>query len=270
MNTEVIIGPHSIYHALKKRPGSLVQFFYSSKAQSTVQSWAQDFDSQFFRRPEIRCLKDTEFSSAAEKIYKEHDRSYYRPPGSMICVFQKLPIYNLNELWTYLEKRGPEAQCTVVALDQISDTQNAAAILRTSAFFEIDFIIFGQKSDLGLSPGFFRTSSGAAEYIPIVRVNSMATTVRKLQERKMSVVGLAEEGRPADSLKSALDSPQRCFLFGSEDLGLSHAVRLALGESMLKLGDKKTDISSLNVSVSVAVTLERFLKNPCLNESGRL
>ncbi len=62
-----------------------------------------------------------------------------------------------------------------VRLDQITDVHNAAAIMRSAAFYGVDCVLISQKGNFGMGPNFARIASGALEYVKIIQFSPQTT-----------------------------------------------------------------------------------------------
>ena len=139
----------------------------------------------------------------------------------------------------------------------VSDIQNAAAILRTAAFYGVPFLLVAKKGGFGLTPAFYRLASGATEYVRIIPVNNLSRTLLKLKERGLPILGFSEEGLPWDTLPPPhTDSPPPCLVLGAEGAGLSHAVQRCV-DKLIQI-PPQGPLDTLNVSVASALAMEKF------------
>ena len=79
-----------------------------------------------------------------------------------------------------------------------------------------------------MTPSFFRNASGSVEHVPLIKVNNLSRALTQIQNKGVIVWGLSEEEDSEDTL-----IPEKfCIVAGSEDRGLSHAVRRILDRSV--------------------------------------
>lgn len=255
MNTEldsqVVIGEHAILEILRKRPEDVIQIFYTHKSRPALERVIHiGRDSRFL------CLKESQFRIRATEVFQQHQHDPTRVPAGLLAITRPLVVHDLGHIWS---KLGEQSCLKLLALDQVTDLGNAAAILRTCAFYGIDGFLLSQKGSAGLSPKFFQIASGATERVPIYRMGSLTTALKKLSERGVLTVGLAESGKQALGRFPAKEkNAGSCLVLGSEDAGLSHAVERVLDE-VCHLSCP-TDFTTLNVSVAAAVSIERFFR----------
>lgn len=252
--TQLITGTHSIKAALNNPKRKCLEIFAT--------------DDGFKNFLKLNKMSRQDVSNKVEKInladphqFQQHAVKYFRDLGFEFTKINSgifLLAKSLPELtWTDLTKMLKTQK--VVALDHVTDVHNAAAIIRTCSFYNIGALIVEMKGSFSLSPGLFRVASGGLESVAIFTTNNLSATLRSLKQLDISVIGLSEEA-PRDS-SQALElnkSAQICLVFGSEDRGLSNAVERELTSHVSIPAAEGAVITSLNVSVAVAVTLERM------------
>ncbi len=246
MSKDLIIGFHSIFHALKNPKRKIIEVLATDKGLQEYKKQYSPIDAN------VRKLKPHDFQTQSEKLYKEAGFKFQKITSGVLLVAESLEYKSHAWLYDHLEKNE---KVTLLALDQVTDIQNAGAILRTAAFYNIDALIIGMKGSFSLTPSFFRNASGAFEHVPFIQVPSLSKTLKTLSDKNVKIIGLSEEASDGSFERSS----KECFIMGSEDTGLSHAVERCVDYNIaLKAAG---EIESLNVSVATAVTLERFLKS---------
>lgn len=248
---DLIIGQHGIEEALKnpERSGHHVYSTHDALMEFQKKS-GLDLKREGI---ELTLLKPHALQEMAKKFFDELGFHYQRVPSQIFLVTSEIPQKDLNWLYERL-KMGPQK---ILCLDQVTDVHNAAAILRTAAFYGVHAMLVSQKGSFGASPSFHRLASGASEHVPIVRCSSLPTALSRLQERGVLCVGLSEhaEDNNYQALKQGMTSSS-CLVLGAEDVGLSHAVSRVI-EHRLSLTSQGA-IKSLNVSVAAALAMEKF------------
>jgi 23S rRNA (guanosine2251-2'-O)-methyltransferase len=159
------------------------------------------------------------------------------------------------ELDDFVEKLGPTADALLVALDEIQDPQNMGAILRSAAFFNVQGAIVPRWRSGPVSDATMRVSSGAVEYVPLIRVRNLSDALVQLKEANFEIIGADMAGAPLETIKPA----GRCVLvMGSEGSGL----RRLVSERCDKLvGIKRRGkLDSLNVGAATAIFLYEFFR----------
>lgn len=103
---------------------------------------------------------------------------------------------------------------------------------------------------MGLTPIVSKTSAGAVEHIPVVRVSNLVSTMEKLKEKGVWIYGADMDGQPWDKtdLKGNI-----ALVIGSEGFGLSRLVKETC-DVILSL-PRKGKINSLNASVAAGILM---------------
>ena len=143
----------------------------------------------------------------------------------------------------------------IVALDQVTDPQNIGAIMRSSKVFGASSIITTKKHSPGETGSLAKAASGALEYINIVEVTNLASTLTSLSKKGFIIIGLDELGESKmNSIKLDDDQP-RVLVMGSEGKGLRRLTKTKC-DIMAVIENKTNDeFFTLNVSASAAISL---------------
>lgn len=250
MSDDLIIGLHSIAHALKNPDRGLIRFAATEEGLSELRSRGECSRQEIERiKCEIYSLSELQNQAAKEFVKRRMDPS--RVPSGIFLIAEPLEIKDLN--WLYDE--AVKNQLKILALDQVTDVHNAAAIMRTAAFYGVKVIIIPQKGSFGFSPSFFRIASGATEHISLVQTSSLPKAISKLQEMGIVCIGLSEHSEGELQKENLETNTSTCLVLGAEDVGLSNAVAriIKINLALKSLGN----IKSLNVSVASAIAMEK-------------
>lgn len=133
-------------------------------------------------------------------------------------------------------------------LDGIEDPHNLGAIIRTANQAGAHGIIIPKRRAVGLTATVAKTSAGALNYTPVVKVTNLSSTIEELKERGMWFVCADMEGETMYNLD--LTGPIG-LVIGSEGEGVSRLVK----EKCDYHGKipMRGDIDSLNASVAAGV-----------------
>lgn len=147
-----------------------------------------------------------------------------------------------------------------ILLDGIEDPHNLGSILRTADAAGVHGVIIPKNRAVGLTSVVAKTSAGAIEYVPVVRVTNMAQTIDELKARNVWVVGTDMD---ADKDYRELEGDLALALvIGNEGKGISRLVRDKCDWTVNLT--MKGQVSSLNASVACGILMyEVFRKrNP--------
>jgi 23S rRNA (guanosine2251-2'-O)-methyltransferase len=251
MAMDLIIGMHSIEAALKN-PEREEKMIYATEdgLQEFQKKTGMKLKSMGIN---IKMLKPHDLQEEAKRKFADLDFHYHRILSNLFLTTTALAAKDLKWLYHRIDT-GP---LRLIALDQVTDVHNAAAILRTAAFFGVDGVLVAMKGNFGEGPTFHRLASGASEFVPLIKCSSLPQALTKLQERNVLCVGLSEHAtQESVNLSDAQDVGSRCLVLGAEDVGLSHAVQRVIQHHLaLK---SQGEIRSLNVSVAAALAMEKF------------
>jgi 23S rRNA (guanosine2251-2'-O)-methyltransferase len=164
----------------------------------------------------------------------------------------KVPPYTYPGLDDVLAGIEPGVAPLLVALDGVTDPRNLGAVIRSAAAFGAHGVVLPERRAAGMTATAWRTSAGAAARTPVARVTNLTRTLRGLQDKGFTVVGLDADGEvTSDDLRVGTDPV--VLVVGSEGRGLSRLV----GEACdLRVSIPMTaDTESLNASVAAAVLL---------------
>lgn len=249
-NTDLIIGLHSIDAAIRNKSRENFCLYLTEKALENFKSYLKN-ERSVLDRVEINLLSPHKLQQMAKEKFELAGFNYSRVTSNMFLECSALEIFEGQFLNSLIKKQNLKLFC----LDQVTDTHNAAAVLRTASFYGVDGLIISAKGNFGLSPNFYRIASGAVEYVPIIRSSNLSKTISKLQAENVLCIGFSEHSDES-LLNKPLGADKICLVLGSEDKGLSHSVMRVLNYKVSFSG--QGDIKTLNVSVASAIAMEKF------------
>lgn len=154
----------------------------------------------------------------------------------------------IEDILAKAEKSGEEP--FVIVLDNLEDPHNLGAIMRTAECAGAHGVIIPKRNACGLTETVAKTSAGAIEYVPCVRVTNIVRAIEELKELGFWIAACdmgGQEYYKAD-LKGKL-----AVVIGSEGAGISKLVKenCDFTVSMPMVGK----ITSLNASNAAAVLM---------------
>ena len=136
----------------------------------------------------------------------------------------------------------------IIILDNIEDPHNLGAIIRTANLAGAHGVIIPKNRAAGLTATVARTSAGALNFTPVVKVTNISKTIQELKDRGLWFV-CADMGG-TEMYKLNLKGPIG-LVIGNEGDGVSRLVRENC--DMIAAIPMKGDIDSLNASVAAGV-----------------
>ena len=139
----------------------------------------------------------------------------------------------------------------LLLLDQLSDSRNVGAIMRSALALGAAAIITTHRNAPEESGALARAAAGALERVPVIRVVNLARAIERLQDADIEIAGLAADGQSdIDTLRQA---DRLGIVLGAEGTGLRHLTRKHC-DRLVRI-DISEDSESLNVSIAAAIAL---------------
>ncbi len=168
---------------------------------------------------------------------------------------------SLDDILAVSEKKGTPP--FIIICDEIEDTHNLGAIIRTAETSGADGVIIPKRRSAGLNATVFKTSAGAASYVPVARVSNLASAIDELKERGVWIYGTDASG----SDYTSTDFTGSCGLvIGSEGFGISKLIQKKC-DFMVKL-PMLGRINSLNASVAAGIFMYEVLRQRNAGSQG--
>lgn len=143
-----------------------------------------------------------------------------------------------------------------VILDEIEDPHNLGSILRSADAAGVHGVIIPKRRAVGLTQAVAKTSAGAIEYVPVVRVTNLNQLADELKERGLWLVGT--DGQ-AEQMYTDVDyTIPLALVIGNEGKGI-HALLKKKCDFLVKI-PMKGNVSSLNASVAAGILMYEVLR----------
>ena len=150
----------------------------------------------------------------------------------------------------------PKGPALALWLDGVGNPHNLGAILRSGAHFGASGLLLPKESSLHLSGAAARVAEGGAEFVPIVRLGSEATSFEQLRAAGFAIAATVVRG--GTSLFKAKLPERLVYILGAEqggvDAPLAHAAELRLGIP------GRGAVESLNVASAASVLMAEWLR----------
>ncbi len=249
--TDLIFGLHSIAEAINNPKRRVWELYGTDESLKELRKL--HFNNQ--KLPEfvsVKTLSNHKLQEEGKFQFRERDFKEQRVPSNIFLVTGKIEEESIAAIYEHIESKET---LKMMALDQVTDIHNLAAIMRTAAFYDLDFVLISKKGPLNFPPSYFRIASGATEHVKLINCSGLSKALTKMLEKNVQCIGLAEEA--TTTAEETKGSTKTCLVMGAEDTGLSNATRRIL--STFVALPAKGEIRSLNVSVAAAIAMEKFL-----------
>jgi 23S rRNA (guanosine2251-2'-O)-methyltransferase len=145
----------------------------------------------------------------------------------------------------------------VLAVDHIQDPYNFGAILRTCETFNFKAVIYPKDRACQITPGVIKASSGAINYLQLVKVTNLAQSLEKMQKAGYWLYGTDVEG--GEDIAKIKPNFPCVIVLGSEDKGMAQNIAKRMDANIhIPLAGK---IESLNVSVATGIICYEFYRH---------
>lgn len=144
----------------------------------------------------------------------------------------------------------------IVILDEIEDTHNVGAIIRTAEVFGCHGIIIGKRRCAGISQTVYKTSAGAVQYMKIAKVTNINYAIDELKENGIFVYGADMNGK-AYPYEENFEGGT-ALVIGNEGKGISRLTKEKCDE-LIKI-PMAGNVSSLNASVAGSILMYEVMK----------
>lgn len=164
----------------------------------------------------------------------------------IVALLSQISYTNFFDWVSELDMQSNPA---VVLLDGIEDPYNFGAILRSAVAAGISAVLVPTQKQAPVNATVFKTSSGTAGRIPIIRVHDINQGIKDLELAGFKIFGL--DGDSKRSFWEAEFNTPTAFLIGNEGEGIDRKILKKTSET-LRI-PMVNNVESLNASVSAAL-----------------
>jgi 23S rRNA (guanosine2251-2'-O)-methyltransferase len=180
---------------------------------------------------------------------KKLDQIYEGNHQGVIAQVAAYEYAELDDLFAVAEKRNEPP--FFLLLDEIEDPHNLGSIMRTADATGAHGIIIPKRRAVGLTATVAKSSTGAIEHIPVVRVTNMSRTIDELKERGVWIAGTDASGK--EDYRAFDGTMPLGLVIGSEGKGMGRIIREKC-DFLLRL-PMVGHVTSLNASVAAALLM---------------
>ena len=229
-----IIGKHAVIAALNNKRRAKYRLCITPENQEKININILELKPEIMSRSEISKLTDNDFHQGIALLTKPLEKQ------------------NLN---SYL-KQNIDIKKIFIILDQINDSQNIGAIIRSAAAFSVSGIIMLDKNSPNENSTLSKAAVGTLEIMPIFKVNNLVQTIKLLKKNNFWTIGL--EAQATKTLKEINESTKLlsdnvAIAMGSESKGLRNLVKDNC--DITARINIKNSVESLNVSVALGISV---------------
>jgi 23S rRNA (guanosine2251-2'-O)-methyltransferase len=234
----LIYGKHAVLNSLNNKNRKLRQLYVTENCWAYLQGKITD--------PKI--LKSIE-------VHKLHPKKIdnllnHRDAAHQGCVLEVDPLEQPTA-----EKVISTAKRILIA-DKITDPHNVGAIIRSALAFNFDAVVTDERNSPPENATILKTSVGAFESMPYVRVSSIGNFIEQIKVGDFWVLGL--DGYADKKLEdfNFTNEQKLAIVVGSEGKGISpHILRSC--DDTVKI-EISSEVESLNASVAASITMNQY------------
>lgn len=241
---EKIFGKHSVRAVLLRRPEAITALIFAGR---------EDYHSDMIAMAEnhgisIAFKSWDDFMRAG--AFEETDKHQ-----GVLALVQPRPLFGFADLGLL-----HDAACVLV-LDQLSNPQNFAAVLRGAAFFQADAILFMKNRAVPLTPTVVRYAVGAAECIKLFQLANLGRSLDVLKRSGFWIYGLDERSDKTLAQGDFASTPggKTAFVIGAEGEGLRSKTKRHC-DVLLRIPGGCPGVESLNAGVAATLALYEYYR----------
>lgn len=248
-NTEIIYGKNSVLEALVAGNREINKILISKNIHS---------DAKLNQIKELAQKKGIIFQFVpAEKFSQIGLSGENVNHQGVVAMISPIKYADLDE---FLDQKHENA--SLVILDGIEDSHNLGAIIRTCVCAGVSAIIIPSRRNVQINSIVEKTSAGAINHIPIIKVNSLVSAIQKLKNSDWWVI--ATDASAKDNYYNINYSDMNfALVMGAEHAGVSKSI-IKESDFLVKI-PMLNDFNSLNVSNALSAIIFESVRQKLKN-----
>lgn len=246
-NLDVIYGKNSVMEALIAGEREINKILISKNIHSDV---------KINKIKELAKERGVVFQFVAREKFQPYEEFNHQ---GIIAQISPIKYYDLDE---FIEKNKGKLS-SVVILDGVEDSHNLGAIIRTCVCAGVDGIIIPSRRNVQVNSIVEKTSAGAVNHIPIIKVNSLVNAVQRLKDNDWWVI--ATDASAKDNYYDVKYNDMNfAIIMGAEHSGVSKSL-LKASDFVVKI-PMQNSFNSLNVSNALSAIIFETLRQKLTNK----
>lgn len=246
-NLDVIYGKNSVMEALIVGEREINKILISKNIHSDV---------KINKIKELAKERGVVFQFVAREKFQPYEEFNHQ---GIIAQISPIKYYDLDE---FIEKSKGKLS-SVVILDGVEDSHNLGAIIRTCVCAGVDGIIIPSRRNVQVNSIVEKTSAGAVNHIPIIKVNSLVNAVQRLKDNDWWVI--ATDASAKDNYYDVKYNDMNfAIIMGAEHAGVSKSL-LKASDFVVKI-PMQNSFNSLNVSNALSAIIFETLRQKLTNK----
>ena len=239
----LIVGKHTVLEALKNPSRKVERVFLTEDAQKKINRENQG--SNLFKKINVFYKSKKELDNLCGRDETAHQ--------GLVAEVEQLDEITLKEFVIGTKKQN----INLIALEEVTDPRNIGSIIRSAVAFNIDGLIVKERSFPSKSKLLYKSASGGAEHIKILKVSNINTALKFLKTKDFWISAFDVSAKK-DFTKNNWKG-KNVLLFGSEGYGIK-AKTLENPDFKFKV-NMNDSIESLNISNTVSVVCHHIFQS---------
>ena len=232
---DVIFGKNSVMEALISGKREINKILISKNIHS---------DNKIEKIKDLARERGIVFQFVAKEKFAE-----YAEFNHQVIIAQISPIKYMD-FDEFLEQ--PHENSSLVILDGIEDSHNLGAIIRTCVCAGVSGIVIPSRRNVQVNSIVEKTSAGAINHIPIIKVNSLTNVIQKLKDNNWWVIA-ADASAKDNYYNVNYNDMNFAIIMGAEHAGVSKSL-LKASDFIVKI-PMENNFNSLNVSNALSAII---------------
>lgn len=244
---DIIFGKNSVMEALIAGNREINKILISKNIHT---------DNKINKIKELAQNKGIVFQFVAKEKFQPYAEFNHQ---GIIAQISPIKYVDLDE---FLQKRE-HTNSSLVILDGVEDSHNLGAIIRTCVCAGVDGIIIPSRRNVQVNSIVEKTSAGAINHIPIIKVNSLINAVETLKNNNWWII--ATDASAKDNYYDVkYDDMNFAVIMGAEHAGVSKSL-LKASDFVVKI-PMQNSFNSLNVSNALSAIIFETLRQKLINK----
>ena len=232
---DVIFGKNSVMEALISGKREINKILISKNIHS---------DNKIEKIKDLARERGIVFQFVAKEKFAEYAEFNHQ---GIIAQISPIKYMDFDE---FLEQ--PHENSSLVILDGIEDSHNLGAIIRTCVCAGASGIVIPSRRNVQVNSIVEKTSAGAINHIPIIKVNSLTNVIQKLKDNNWWVIA-ADASAKDNYYNVNYNDMNFAIIMGAEHAGVSKSL-LKASDFIVKI-PMENNFNSLNVSNALSAII---------------
>lgn len=247
---DIIFGKNSVMEALIAGNREINKILISKNIHT---------DNKINKIKELAQNKGIVFQFVAKEKFQPYAEFNHQ---GIIAQISPIKYVDLDE---FLQERE-HTNSSLVILDGVEDSHNLGAIIRTCVCAGVDGIIIPSRRNVQVNSIVEKTSAGAINHIPIIKVNSLINAVETLKNNNWWII--ATDASAKDNYYDVkYDDMNFAVIMGAEHAGVSKSL-LKASDFVVKI-PMQNSFNSLNVSNALSAIIFETLRQKLINNKTK-